>query len=206
MESKFKRFLKAKSACQTIAKRGTNSFQNYSYVMEADIVSLVNKACEENNLFWVASYHDMQQSIFISDKQKTNLRTSCRCILQVFDVESGELVAHTESFGDSLDTSDKSIYKTQTGAKKYALMALFGIATYNDPEEDSPLINEKAGKALVGEKVVYKYQIPAKNMQENSKLEDYVMDFKNVKYNASGDALIETENEVRKLNNFLIKE
>jgi hypothetical protein len=202
----YQRFAKAKEKCAVMQKRGNNDFQNYKYVMESDVVSLVNDACNQNGLIWVCSYHDFRDSLFTSDKGKTNIRTSCRCELQVIDAESGQVIIKTESFGDSLDTSDKSIYKSQTGAKKYALMSTFGIATYDDPEKDSPLHNESVKNKLTGEKPVFKYFITDSKLEENPDLAAFVRTYKDfITYSDTMDATITVDKEIKKLERYLVK-
>jgi len=93
----YQRFAKAKAKCAVMQKRGFNDFNKYNYVMESDVVSLVNEACSEQGLIWVCSYFDFKDSIFTSDKGKTHIRTSCRCELQVIDSESGQVIVKTEN-------------------------------------------------------------------------------------------------------------
>lgn len=187
----------ARKACAVVAKRGSNTFQNYKYVSEADIVAYVNKACEDNGLIYTYSFSNFHASTLVSDKGKTQLRTDVQCDLVVIDSETGEALASVTAYGESLDTSDKSIYKSQTGAKKYALMSMFGIATFEDPERDSPLVEEE----------VYTYLIPNKVIVENGALEEYVMRLgDSVKWESNGDAKVSLGVEDKKLVKFLVKE
>jgi hypothetical protein len=181
IKRRYKRFADAKKVCATVTKRGENAFHKYSYVTEADVVSAVNEACFQYDLFWNCTFNDFKSEIIrtpTKDGESIKYRSTCTCYAIVCDAISGNMIQASTGLGESLDTGDKAIFKAQTGAKKYALMALFGVASYNDPESESPLVNPEVGARLRGEKIKYIYIIPKEAADADAALQKYLLGFK----------------------------
>ena len=154
------RLLNAKKACATIQKRGLNTFNKYTYVKESDIVAVVSEACYDNQLMYSCSYRDAVIERGVTKNGSPNSLCSIWCDLTVIDPMTGQILEKVSAFGEASDTSDKASFKAQTGAKKYALMGLFCIATSDDPEHDSPLINDTVKNKLTGKSSSYSYLVP----------------------------------------------
>jgi len=138
-----------------IRKTGRNTFHNYKFAKEADLVEAIRPLLSEYGI-WV------EQGLFSSpelgmiphqrlsimkggsDESKQRVVESLTVITKVFNFawwnpESGQL-EKTEpqtfmGYGD--DAGDKGYYKAETGAVKYFLMKSFMVATDNDPEGDA---------------------------------------------------------------------
>lgn len=170
MENKnnvFERLLQAKKACQVVQKRGKNSFNNYSYAKESDVVAVVSEACYDNNLYYSCSYRDAVVTQGVTKKGDPNSSCSIWCDVVVNDGFTGAILEKVSAFGEATDTSDKASFKAQTGAKKYALMGLFGIATSDDPENDSPAINDKIKNKVTGKTTSFFYSVPYSVIEED---------------------------------------
>lgn len=126
---------------ERIEKKGRNTFHNYQYVMEADLVEAVRQKLSAANIFVTAS----AQRTEVLDVNRTNGKTGETTIVTVPLL----FVEYTFHDGDSQETLNvwgvgeidqdggKGIYKAQTGAMKYMLMKNFLIATGDDPEQDN---------------------------------------------------------------------
>jgi hypothetical protein len=169
--SPHERFASVRSEVKVLAKGGVNSHSNYKYAREADIVAQVNLSCESHGLYYIIEYSNAQYSI-VERKDKVSVRASVDCRLVLIDVFSGKIIHSNTACGDALDTGDKAIFKAQTGAKKYAMMAMFGIATFDDPEAESPTIGDAKLNADPLKRFVYR--IPRKKYEASEKLRDYL--------------------------------
>ena len=168
--SAYERFASVRSEVKVLAKGGVNSHSNYKYAREADIVAQVNISCEAHGLYYIIEYYNAQYSI-VERNGKVSVRASVDCKLTIIDTITGKTVHTNTACGDALDSGDKAIFKAQTGAKKYAMMAMFGIATFDDPEVESPTID--GDKKPIG-LTRFEYQIPKKTYEGSEKLKGYI--------------------------------
>lgn len=127
----FKKLVKVLSEVDTVQKSGFNSFQNYQYVTESDLIDATKKALVSNGVFVFTS---VEESVKIDDITSVVLKHTFVCS------ETGEQFS-VNSAGQGQDKGDKGVYKACTGAMKYFLSKNFLIAGEDDPE------NEKAQKS-----------------------------------------------------------
>lgn len=110
----------------TVGKSGYNSFQNYKYATEADIVEAARTKFSNHGLV-------LTTSVVGTEKVRDDLvRTTMDFTL--VDLDSGESLT-TTYVGDGQDKGDKGIYKSYTGALKFFLSKTLMIATDSDPEK-----------------------------------------------------------------------
>jgi len=122
-------------AVRYIPKKGKNSFHNYKYAKEEDVVLAFSNALIEHKVYMFSSIVDRTQTTFQTKKGEHQFLISVKLEITFVDIESGESFTAT-FYGDGADGSDKGIYKALTGAQKYALMKTFLVATGDDPECD----------------------------------------------------------------------
>jgi hypothetical protein len=119
-----------------VPKTGHNSFFNYDYVTENDLVYAVRQKLADSGIFIFSSV-ESQTATIIKDEGtgKQSLLTTV-CTLHTFvDGESGQSFS-VKSQGQGSDIGDKGGYKAITGAMKYFLYKCFMIPTGDDPESD----------------------------------------------------------------------
>lgn len=129
-------------AIERIAKNGKNSFHNYSYAMESDILSAVRSGLSERHVIIMPSAETMTWRTGGTGGDICTIRVK----FSVIDGDSGEVLEFF-MFGEGQDKSDKATYKAMTGAEKYALLKLFMIPTGDDPEKDEPAPRAKPQRA-----------------------------------------------------------
>jgi hypothetical protein len=121
-----------------VEKKGRNSFFNYDYARETDILDAVRTKLAENGIFVFTSVEH-------TDAKETAKRTRDGSPVNLvfvktkhtfWDGESGE-TAEVFGTGCGEDSGDKAIYKAITGAMKYFISKNFLISTGDDPEKDS---------------------------------------------------------------------
>lgn len=140
----YQKILEAQKKIGYVAKNGTNTFHKYQYATEADILDAVKKAYNEAGLVVTTSTTSELGSFEPLQKIDYNGNTVTEIVrwakvtlsFKVIDAESGESECGTFE-GYAEDKGDKAIYKATTGANKYFLMKFFGVATGDDPENES---------------------------------------------------------------------
>lgn len=133
-----KKLAKIMAETRWVEKKGKNSFFNYDYVRETDILDAVRSKLAENGVFVFTSVETM-------DLQETGKRTrdgspvnrvSVRTKHVFRDADTGES-EEVFGFGSGEDAGDKAVYKAITGAMKYFISKNFLISTGDDPEKES---------------------------------------------------------------------
>lgn len=117
-----------------VKKSGHNSFHNYDYVTENDLVYAVRDKLSEAGIFVFTSAESQHVEI-IKDEEKTTALTTVAMRHTFIDGETGESFS-VMSQGQGTDVGDKGAYKAMTGAMKYFLYKCFMIPTGDDPEGD----------------------------------------------------------------------
>jgi len=133
-----KKLAKIMAETRWVEKKGRNSFFNYDYARETDILDAVRSKLAANGIFVFTSVESV-------DLRETGKRTrdgspvnmvTVRTKHVFRDGESGES-AEVFGTGSGEDSGDKAVYKAITGAMKYFLSKNFLISTGDDPEKDS---------------------------------------------------------------------
>ena len=131
--------LSAISAGMTrVPKSGHNSAQNYDFAREADVVDHIRPQLADRNLYIFFSNEGPSPSYEHRVSKNQNNQVWADVVLRatILDGDTGALISFTMP-GQAVDTgSDKAVFKAITGAKKYALMLAFNVATGDDPEDE----------------------------------------------------------------------
>lgn len=130
----YTKILAAQKAIGYVKKNGKNTFNNYNYAMEADILDEVKSAANEAGLVLITSASSTLGS-FTNPKGEYIRTADIILSYSVIDAETGESIEGCFP-GYAEDKGDKAVYKAITGASKYFLMKFFGVATGDDPEKD----------------------------------------------------------------------
>lgn len=123
-----------------IAKSGRNTFHNYDYATEADIVESVRGAMSERGLMLIPSVEKTEWRE-VPGKQGPQKICTLTVKYRLIDGETNEGLEFT-ILGEGQDQGDKATYKALTGATKYALLKLFLIPT----GDDSPAVMPKGDR------------------------------------------------------------
>lgn len=149
-----KKLAEVLTAVGYIEKAGTNASQGYKYVMAAQVADKVREELSKRGLSIVPATVDVIESgKTISEKQSL---ITLKVTWRITDSETGEFVEF-QSVGSGSDSTDKGVYKAQTGALKYGLLMGFLIPTGDDPEnEGGDRLVEAAKKIFAEDKPVAK--------------------------------------------------
>ncbi|MDB5105795.1 MAG: hypothetical protein JWP91_3484 [Fibrobacteres bacterium] len=120
-----------------VEKKGRNSFFNYDYARETDILDAVRTKLADNGIFVFTSVENMEMK---ETGKRTRDGSPVNLVIvktkhTFWDGESGE-TAEVFGTGCGEDSGDKAIYKAITGAMKYFISKNFLISTGDDPEKD----------------------------------------------------------------------
>jgi hypothetical protein len=125
-----------------IPKNGKNSFHNYKYVMESDLVEAVRDKLAERHIFITSCTKGIEVVELSKPNKNGDILPQKIGVLRVdytfHDGESGETLT-MESIGEIDQDGGKGLYKALTGSMKYFLMKNFLVATGDDPEKDEPV-------------------------------------------------------------------
>lgn len=118
------KLVKVMASIKRVAKNGQNTFHNYDYVTEADVMEAVREALVKENIFILSSVENSQKDgDIVSVAMKHTLL--CGDTGQSLDVKS---------LGIGQDKGDKAANKAVTAAVKYMLLKNFMISTGDDSE------------------------------------------------------------------------
>lgn len=123
-----------KSVSGQVKKSGHNSYQNYDYVMESDLLEAVRGELINQSLVITTSVETVKREGDI---------TEVRLKHTFIDVDSGETL-EVYSAGQGQDKGDKGVFKAITGANKYFLLKMFQLSGNDDPENDVPEVRPKS--------------------------------------------------------------
>lgn len=131
----YKKLLEVSKSIGKVEKHGKNTFNNYTYATELDVVNVVSEVLKQNELVHFVSYSECNVTSEQRDKAYQN-RANVKATLTVVDAESGDKI-ETHAYGYAEDKNgDKALFKAQTGASKYAYLKTFGLCSGEDPEKD----------------------------------------------------------------------
>jgi hypothetical protein len=133
-----KKLAKIMAETRWVEKKGRNSFFNYDYARETDILDAVRSKLAENGVFVFTSVEAMEMKETgkrTRDGSPVNMVT-VRTKHVFRDAETGE-TAEVFGTGCGEDAGDKAVYKAITGAMKYFISKNFLLSTGDDPEKDS---------------------------------------------------------------------
>jgi ERF superfamily len=122
-----------------IEKGGENTSQHYKYIKSADVVRNVRAALIAVRVYAEINFDFVGVPYTISRAKEPNAPFSAvnvKCSVVLEDLDSNEKRTGS-GLGTGCDTSDKAVYKAQTGSLKYALKNAFLIPDEADPEADS---------------------------------------------------------------------
>jgi hypothetical protein len=125
----------AQAEFRAVGKSGENTYDRYSYANLDDYVRTVRPVLAKHGLSVMTGVSEV---VALEDRttSKGGKEHAVRVKLGVLIThKSGEWV-EAEAWGEGQDRADKSVYKAITGARKYALASVFGLATSDDPEAD----------------------------------------------------------------------
>lgn len=133
---------------ERMEKDGTNSFQNYKYLSEAQITYQMKPLLDKQEVIFNYSAEEKSLVPYETAKGGKSFLTTVKVTYQFFDVVSGESLGGTVD-GQGSDSGDKGIYKAITGAIKYIYMKNFNIPTGDDPENEKVDKMKKNGKDTI---------------------------------------------------------
>lgn len=131
----------------TIAKKGYNDFNKYSYIKESDVAQKMQELYCKHNVFTTSSVVEIFEKEVTNSKGKTQIYTSCKIEYTFIDAENPSDTLTVYAYGSGMDTGDKALYKALTGAHKYFLIRNFNLGSDEDAEKESPEVGASGSSA-----------------------------------------------------------
>ena len=138
----YQRMLAIASELETIAKNLEikSSSQSYKAVGEADVLHAVKPLEEKYGVYSYPVSREIIESAVIEstnkygDVKKTFFER-IRTVYRFVNVDKPDEFIDQESFGDGMDTADKSVGKAMTYSDKYSLLKAYKAVTGDDPDQ-----------------------------------------------------------------------
>ena len=119
-----------------IQKKSRNKAQGYTFVSEADTVTMVREAMIKHGVVAIPKVTTFEVAPAGQTKNGSPIFLTTILIEYTFvDMDSGESLLGA-AIGQGTDFGDKGAYMAMTGANKYMLWKCLQIATGDDPEAD----------------------------------------------------------------------
>ena len=129
-----------------VEKNGYNDFQKYKYMAHADMMKVLHPLLIKHGLVIYPKRVRVDNVSSQTSKDKLQNRVVCEIHYIITD---GLKEIEFGGIGEGVDNQDKSAYKAQTGAHKYALKGLFCIPDELDAEDDK----FEKGTSALGQKL-----------------------------------------------------
>lgn len=127
---------------------------SYKAVGEADVLKAVKPLEAKYKVYSYPIQRRIVESGFIENEVaynggtiiKKNLYERIETTYRFINIENPDEYVDIVSYGDGVDSQDKSVGKAMTYSDKYALMKAYKIVTGDDPDQDmsKPLVSIKA--------------------------------------------------------------
>jgi hypothetical protein len=180
----FKKISIVLEGVKRVEKNGMNTFHNYAYATEGDIVDGIRPILAEAGLaLWTSiQYQERTIKEVYSRGKSVGHKTFTKVLVRftLGDSDTGQTL-ESEYWGEGEDESDKGLYKAYTGAQKYFLSKTFLISSGDtDPEADhagqyQPEPQNKGGKQQNKQNQGKGNQKPQNQNQGNSEPDNNVV-------------------------------
>lgn len=126
----------------------------YKAFSESQILSFVKKAEEKYRVYSYPLSREIVETgeIEVGKEAKKNLFLRIVTVYRFVNMDNPTEFVDITSYGDGVDSQDKSVGKAMTYADKYALMKAYKITTGDDPDQD-PSEEQKSFKKKSSYKV-----------------------------------------------------
>ena len=128
--------VKVSSQVRLVGKGRSNDHDKYTYAELLDYVKATGEALTACGLMLLSSV-DNTETLETRKTQSGSSQYAVRVQLTIRAVHESGQWAQVAVSGEGQDRADKGIYKAITGARKYGIACLLGLATSDDPEGDS---------------------------------------------------------------------
>lgn len=116
-----------------IAKSGNNTFDKYTYAKLEDYVRAAHPILAKHGL-GVVSSPESAESLPERKTKNGGSEYPVRVTVRMRIIHTSGQWIEVSACGEGQDRGDKGLYKAITGARKYGIASLFGLATTDDPE------------------------------------------------------------------------
>lgn len=141
----YQKLLKIQSEIKVVAKDlkiQVSQNNSYNAVGEVSVLEKVKPLEEKYGIFSYPRDREIIDSGMIENtdyngKVKKQLFERIKTIYRFVDVDAPENFVEVTTYGDGIDSGDKSVGKAMTYADKYALLKAYKIVTGDDPDQEA---------------------------------------------------------------------
>lgn len=121
-----------------VHKGGKNTFQNYTYAGESDLIAALRPVMIEQGIVVAITKWDAKSEVYAKKDGSPAFRTFGTATVRYTHAHS-KTYMEVQALAEGTDAGDKSSYKAATGALKYANRQTFLIETGDEPEKDGAM-------------------------------------------------------------------
>jgi hypothetical protein len=119
-----------------LAKDGTNTFSNYSYISNEQLITSIREKALEHQLSIISEVLKYEERESVNDKGKQVIRSIVSMEFELTDLETG--YSESRSFvGAEQDTGGKSMQQAITQCSKYFYLKLFKVTSRDEQDPDA---------------------------------------------------------------------
>ena len=164
------------------------SNNSYKAVSERDVLDAVKPLEEKYGVYSYPYSREIVENETITKsteyqgtkKESTSLYMRIKVIYRFVNIENPQEYIETVVYGDGIDTGDKAPWKAMTYADKYALMKVYKISTWDDPDKEASPENVKVKiKSDFSEEDLEKITIST--LEKNKSVEEFIDKCRTVK-------------------------
>lgn len=123
---------------KNIPKKGYNSFHNYNYMREADIVDAVRDLLAKHKVCIISSVLEVMETIF-KGKDYDERLIRIKVQYDIIDAEKPADKITSIHYGEAIDSRDKAYYKASTSCHKYFLIRNVFLGSDDDVEKEKDI-------------------------------------------------------------------
>jgi hypothetical protein len=136
---------------ETIAKKGVNAAQHYSFVNESDVSAAIRPLLAARGIWlWSSEVSQDMNPLFETSSKNTMWMNRLTMEYQFIDGETGERTDKQIYSGQGADIGDKGLPKAISMNLKYFLLKSFMLSTGKDDAESDERVDKAAAGAAAG--------------------------------------------------------
>lgn len=136
-----------------ISKNNKNAQQGYKFRGIDDIYNALSGLLSKNHVIIVPAVRSREQTERVTGKGGTLFYTVVCVDYSIFSADDGSMVKAT-TYGEAMDSADKSTNKAMSAAYKYLCLQLFCIPTEGDNDADATTPEESRPKVAPAQRAV----------------------------------------------------
>lgn len=132
----YARIARVQQGIHTVIKSGTNTFHNYKFARERDVIAEIKPLLQKEGLAVTHSVESEAETERLNDQNKKSYMTKLTIRFRITNIDEPTDFTESVAIGYGHDSLDKGAPKAYAMALKYFLSKQFLVETGDDTEEE----------------------------------------------------------------------